>query len=268
MGDMADKKKVVVESPEELGHQDTRRSFLRMLGLGGSIVLLPSLFAACGDDDGGPFALPPTGGGAASTSPVVLNLSTDIGILNYAYALEQIDSTFYELVVGLGNFQTLFPDAGDREAITDFRDNEVTQREFLRTAIAANGGTPVPRLATDFTALLTSRTTILTAAKTFEDLGVAAYNGAGKYLTSADLLTIAGKIVSVEARHAAAVRDMLDTTGTLFGNVGDIADLGANNAQGLDGALEPTAVLQRVAAQNVVRTPISIGTGPIAAPAT
>jgi hypothetical protein len=45
-----------------------------------------------------------------------------------------------------------------------------------------------------------------TTAKTFEDLGVAAYNGAGKLIKNIDYLKAAGRIVSVEARHAAAAR--------------------------------------------------------------
>ena len=56
---------------------------------------------------------------------------------------------------------------------------------------------------------LASRLSVLNAARDFEDLGVGAYNGAGRYLASPDFLTIAGKIVSVEARHAAAIRDIL-----------------------------------------------------------
>jgi len=49
----------------------------------------------------------------------------------------------------------------------------------------------------------------LSYAKAFEDLGVAAYNGAGYLIKSADYLTLAGKIVSVEARHAALIRLLL-----------------------------------------------------------
>ncbi|RZJ93287.1 MAG: ferritin-like domain-containing protein, partial [Hymenobacter sp.] len=50
---------------------------------------------------------------------------------------------------------------------------------------------------------------ILMAARTFEDTGVAAYNGAGRYITDNTYLGLAGKIVSVEARHAALIRDMI-----------------------------------------------------------
>ena len=47
-----------------------------------------------------------------------------------------------------------------------------------------------------------SRDSVLKTARTFEDLGVAAYNGAGQLLERGEYLLLAGKIVSVEARHA------------------------------------------------------------------
>jgi hypothetical protein len=39
------------------------------------------------------------------------------------------------------------------------------------------------------------RNSVLATAKALEDTGVAAYNGAGKYISNADYLVIAGKIV-------------------------------------------------------------------------
>jgi trehalose-6-phosphatase len=78
----------------------------------------------------------------------------------------------------------------------------------------------------------------LATAKTFEDLGVAAYNGAGKLFQSPDLLLIAGKIVSVEGRHAAAIRSVLDDDPQSFAG-DDIID-----ENGLDRAFEPGMVLE------------------------
>jgi len=74
---------------------------------------------------------------------------------------------------------------------------------------------------------------VLGTAKVFEDLGVSAYNGAGKLITNGAYLTIAGQIVSVEARHAALIADLL-SNGT-FSNTTD--------ANGLDTALSPAQVL-------------------------
>lgn len=56
---------------------------------------------------------------------------------------------------------------------------------------------------------LTNFETYLTLSQTFEDLGVAAYKGqAGNLMESGDILTAALQIHSVEARHAAAVRQI------------------------------------------------------------
>ena len=84
---------LIVERPEQLFQPATRRGFLRALGMGSGIVLLPSLFAACDDDPTGPRG-----------DAVVLDLSDDFGILNYAYALEQLEAAFYVAVVGSAAF--------------------------------------------------------------------------------------------------------------------------------------------------------------------
>ena len=234
---------LVIDSPEDLWRSSTRRSFLRLLGVGGTIALAPTLFAACSGDDNNPVQ--PNGGGAQ------LDLSTDIGIFNYAYALEQLEAAFYSTVVGAANFATLFTDTNERELLTDIRNHEVVHREFLKAAL---GSSAIPALALNTTtvaALTADRATILKNAQSFEDLGVTAYNGAGKQLKDARNLLVAGKIVSVEARHAAAIRDARDTTGRAF--AGDDVVIG-----GLDVKMEPAAVLARVTALNLVTTPISV----------
>jgi len=51
-GEMPDEKNtVVIGSAEQFWHVKTRRDFLRVLGIGGTVVLLPSVFGACDDDD-------------------------------------------------------------------------------------------------------------------------------------------------------------------------------------------------------------------------
>ena len=84
----------------------------------------------------------------------------------------------------------------------------------------------------------TNRASVLGTAKVFEDLGVSAYNGAGKLITNPDYLLIAGKIVSVEARHASAIRDLLMPNTASFS--GDDVITPTN---GLDGAKTPAEVL-------------------------
>jgi hypothetical protein len=186
---------------------------------------------------------------------VTLDLATDAGILNYAYALEQLEAAFYTRAVSSPAFGSL--SAQERELLTDIRNHEILHREFLRAAL---GGDAIPALEVDFGNALGDRGSILTTARTFEDLGVAAYNGAGKYLASAANLLLAGKIVSVEARHAASIRDALDAGGTAFADLTSLAALGAVNADGLDAALEPSVVLAQ--ADPFITTEVRLGTAP------
>lgn len=251
---------VVIADASQFWRVATRRRFLQMLGVGGAIVLLPSVFTSCSDDNG--TNPPPT------TGPVVLNLSNDVGILNYAFALEQLEAAFYTAVLASAAYSGMTVD--QKEVLADLRDHEVIHREFLRAAIpAANRIGNLAVNAATATTATASAAAILKTAEQFEDLGVAAYNGAGKYLTSAANLAVAGKIVSVEARHAAAIRDLREGGG-LAGTPANTRFAGDDvvNAQGLDVKLEPSAVLARVGATNFVSTttPVSIGTGPIGAP--
>lgn len=145
----------------------------------------------------------------------------DIGILNYAYALEQLEAAFYTQVIATpyANISSL-----ESEYMTSIRDHEISHREFFKAAL---GNSAIPGLQVDFSSIdFNSRDAVLGAAKTFEDLGVEAYNGAGYLIKSADYLTIAGKIVSVEARHAALIRDLI-SNGTFVGT--DIFDANAIN---------------------------------------
>jgi hypothetical protein len=246
---------LVIGSADQLWQAKTRRDFLRLLGVGGSVVLLPSLFACDDDDDNG------TGGDG---TPVVLNLGTDTGILNYAYALEQLEAAFYTAVVANTSvFNSMT--AEQQEVMVDLRNHEVIHREFFRQVLGAANRIPDLALnASTVTAVTANAATVLKTAEMFEDLGVAAYNGAGKYLTSADNLLVAGKIVSVEARHAAAIRDLREGL-SLAGTPAFTRFAGDDvvNTQGLDVALEPNLVLQRVTATNIVNQSASAGGTPI-----
>jgi hypothetical protein len=92
--------------------------------------------------------------------------------------------------------------------LTDVRDHEVAHRDFFAAVIGP--AARIPDLTPNFSGInFANRASVLTTARTFEDLGVSAYNGAGKYLKTVAYLTVAGKIVSVEARHASAIRDIL-----------------------------------------------------------
>ena len=193
----------------------SRRNFLGYIG-GASALILTA--AACKKDNN-----------PVSNSGVNLG-SGDVGVLNYAYALEQIEAAFYTKV-----FQSVYSgiSASENALLGDIRDHEIAHREFFKNAL---GSSAIPTLELDFSTInFGSRDSVLGAAKAFEDLGVTAYNGAGKLLVSADYLTLAGKIVSVEARHAAYIRDLI--------SLGSFADNTALDANGLDMARTPAEVL-------------------------
>jgi len=216
-----------------------RRSFLQFAGAGMAGAAL--LAAGCTKDDG-IVAAPSTG--------VTLDFKDDFGVLNYAYALEQLEAAFYIQVAS--NIPSSFSQA-ERVYFQDIQFHEIAHREFLKKALGSNA---IGALEVNFSSInFTDRTAILGAAKTFEDLGVAAYNGAGKRIKSATYLELAGKIVSVEARHAAYIRELV-TPGTSFADLTSLSALGSNAAGGLDGALTPDKVLPIAGAY--VKTKINV----------
>lgn len=224
--------------PQGLVTNANRRQFLRVgtLTVAGACLLL----MGCNDEDD---MIPPMSG--------KVNLgSGDTGILNYAYALEQLEAAFYAEVMKGGYFANA--SAEEKTIMGDLEKHERAHREFFKAALGTNA---IPGLEVDFSTIdFSDRDSVLGAAKTFEDLGVAAYNGAGQFLESADLLLIAGKIVSVEARHAAAIRDLISPGSADFAG-DDIID-----ANGLERTLNFTEVL--TAASTYVKTAIDFSSLP------
>ncbi|MEP6616103.1 MAG: ferritin-like domain-containing protein [Ginsengibacter sp.] len=192
----------------------SRRRFLGYVGASSALLVTA---ASCKKD-----AVTTTGG---------VNLgSGDTGILNYAYALEQLEAAFY-VMVAASPYSGIT--AVESAYLTDIRDHEVAHREFFKAALSTSA---IQGLTPDFSSVnFADRTSVLATAKAFEDLGVTAYNGAGKLIVNPAYLTLAGKIVSVEARHAALIRDLIAP--------GSFADNTAINAMGLDGARTPAEVL-------------------------
>ena len=171
-----------------------RRSFFMYAGATAGATAL--VLAGCSKND--------------STPGTVSVGSGDAGVLNYAYALEQLEAGFYTMVRSGSYYTGLASGSAEKGILDDLYYHEVIHRDFLKAAITAAGATPIMSLTPDFSSInFGDRTSVLSTAKAFEDLGVSAYNGAGQYITNPNYLFIAGKIVSVEARHAAIIRDLL-----------------------------------------------------------
>ena len=216
-----------------------RRSFLKISGL--TLVGTSLLLTGCNNDDDEDEPAP--GNQLPGARNGVFDLGGgDFGILTYAYALEQLEADFYNKVVNSSGFTTNFT-AQDQIILTDLYRHEVIHREFFKTALT--GALPdaktqlLPNLAFNYGTLnFSNRTQVLATAKALEDTGVAAYNGAGKYLKSPDYLLLAGKIVSVEARHASAIRSLINPNSKDF--AGDDV---VNVTTGLDVASNPSQVI-------------------------
>lgn len=157
--------------------------------------------------------------------------SGDIGILNYAYALEQLEAAFYTQVIK-SPYKNI--SSSEKMLFTDIRNHEIAHREFFKSALKSKA---IPGLEVNFSAIdFSSRDSVIATAKAFEDLGVSAYNGAGSLIKTPDYLVLTGKIVSVEARHAAYIRDLVSP--------GSFAGSDVVNGMGLDTSRMPNDVLK------------------------
>ncbi|MDQ2889783.1 MAG: ferritin-like domain-containing protein [Gemmatimonadota bacterium] len=209
----------------------SRRQFLRNAAIGTAALSLPGLLSGCHV--------------VGALGHQKLDFGDDFGVLNYAYTLEALEAGFYEKVVAAPprDFRP-----GELDVFRDIGAHEVQHRRFFKRALGVLR-VKLPEFnwsSIDFN----SRDAVLTAARTFEDTGVAAYNGAGKRIRLAEFLTIAGEIVSVEARHAAAIRDLIDPNSRAFAG-DDVVD-----ANGLDRALPPDQILAAV--QPFFKTPVRV----------
>ena len=207
----------------------SRRKFLGFAGVASGLVVVA---AGCNKDEV-----------ASNDTLDGVDLgSGDVGILNYAYALEQLEAAFYTQVI-MSQFSGM--SSTEVTLLTDIRDHEIAHREFFKNALADKA---IMDLEVDFSSIdFSSRDSVLGTAKAFEDLGVSAYNGAGRLIETADYLTLAGKIVSVEARHAALIRDLI--------MMGSFADDTVIDMNGLDVSRKPSEVL--VIAQPYIKTTLN-----------
>ena len=139
------------------------------------------------------------------------------GLLNYALALELLEADFYAQMIAAGQIPAGTPAVAAINKIKAHEDLHVAYLAGTGTtggAIRGLGGTPVSGIRFNAAALpsalnfATNYDTQLLVAQTLEDTGVRAYKGRAGELIGTDLLTIALRIHSMEARHAAHIRYM------------------------------------------------------------
>ncbi len=190
-----------------------RRRLLTNLGLAAGAA---GVLGATGCSNDGTVSIP-----SPTTTPTVVD------VLNFALNLEYFEATLYSYLVtgsGLsaadmgtspgtvtGGAKVTFQYSAIQNIATNLMMEEVQHVEFLRTAIAQNGGAPIsmPTLnlqpAPAFA--ITNDATFVSVARTIEAVGVSAYEGATQFLTSAPaVLTYAASIHDLEAQHEGALR--------------------------------------------------------------
>lgn len=196
-------------SPEVYDRLDTRRNAMKSFAKTSGKIALAALPFALGSMFNKAY------GGPKGNKDLIIDT------LNFALTLEYLEANFYIQAVDSG----IVPSGNALDAFTTIRDHENAHVNFLKTAITASGGTPVSFTAAsfDYTAQGTFPTVfsdygvLLAVAQTFEDTGVRAYKGqAPNLMTNNDVLTAALQIHSVEARHAAHIREMRQAANLLI----------------------------------------------------
>ncbi len=135
--------------------------------------------------------------GLASAAP---SAKHDADILNFALTLEYLEATFYNEAVASGKLK------GETLALAKtIAAHENAHVAFLKSALGAKA---VKKPTFDFKGTTKSQSKFQATSVVLEDTGVSAYNGQGANLTK-KTLGAAAQIVSVEARHAAWIRNLL-----------------------------------------------------------
>jgi len=130
----------------------------------------------------------------------------DIDILNFALTLEYLEAAFYAEAVSMGKLM------GEPKmfamVVAKDEDAHVT---FLKGAL---GSKAVKKPKFDFQGTTGKQATFLSTAMALEDTGVSAYAGAAPMIANKKTLAAALSVHSVEARHAAWVRQIIGHGGS------------------------------------------------------
>lgn len=123
---------------------------------------------------------------------------TDTDILQYALTLEHLESAFYSS--GLAKFkESDFASGGEQRALfAQIAAHEASHVELLTTVLGKDA-----TKACTYNFPYTDIQGFKALAQVLEGVGVTAYLGAAASISNKDYLTVAGSILTVEARHAA-----------------------------------------------------------------
>ena len=125
---------------------------------------------------------------------------SDISILNYALVLEYLQASFYTEAERSGALSGKTAEAAQVVG--------AVERAHVKAFLKLLGSAAVKRPLFDFQGTTEQQQQFLRTAVAFEDLAVAAYKGQAPKLRSRAVLAAAVGIHSVEARHAAWMRQL------------------------------------------------------------
>lgn len=186
----------------------------------------------------------------------------DIGILNFALLLEELEAAFYAAVVKSGKITN----SRELDYMRALGTHEAEHVKFLRTVLGSNTLFQTADLSFNsdgLNAVLVDRSTILNTAVSLEDTGVHAYNGAGTSLTNPTYLLAAGSIVSVEGRHAAGARGLLNRPATepdsdrAVSDADLVANLNPVRGRAYDELYTPRQIVSIVSSLKLLNNPIN-----------
>ena len=139
-------------------------------------------------------------------SPAAARISTkskskanDVKILNYALTLEFLEAAFYKQAVANG----ALTDPVVKRFATVVAEHEA---EHVATLKKVLGKSAVKSPSFDFGDTVTNQDKFKSVAQALEDTGVTAYLGQVANVFQKPVLVAAGRIATVEARHAAWIR--------------------------------------------------------------
>ncbi|KKA29592.1 hypothetical protein TD95_003464 [Thielaviopsis punctulata] len=131
----------------------------------------------------------------------------DNDILQFALTLEWLEATFYQQ--GFEKFPSSdFQALGlNEQLVTDLLSipgSEFSHVSFLQSTLAQAGIKPVEPCTYNFG--FTDAKSMVVVAAVLENIGVSAYLGAASLVSASNILTAAGSILTIEARHQTFIR--------------------------------------------------------------
>jgi rubrerythrin len=140
-------------------------------------------------------------GAAFASSKGSVRASSDVDILNFALTLEYLEAAFYAEAVSKGKLT-----GATAKYAKVVASDEAQHVAFLKTALGMHA---VKKPTFDFKGTTAAMGSFQKTAMALEDTGVSAYAGAAPMISNKKTLSAALSVHSVEARHAAWIRNIM-----------------------------------------------------------